>query len=143
MGIKFNTENISEINGILQSEPEIFEDSWLWRLQNPETRQSLVLTLYNNVELGGGSTGSLISVQSQHGYFELHDCTTFMTFEPDEVIFINSGKEEVSCLIIGKDGNCSLFSNINREIINSDFTNLHPAVLLSAMQLSLTENILP
>jgi hypothetical protein len=64
-----------------------------------------------------------------------------MIFEPEEVIFINQKDDLLSSLIIGKNCTCSLFSNINRHILNADFNTLDPSVLLAAMQLSLTESI--
>jgi hypothetical protein len=101
------------------------------------------LTIYNNVELGKNKKGTLLSVQTHHGYYELHDCQSFLVFEPDEVIFINANDTFVSSLIIGGRCTCSMYTNISRDILNSDFSKLDPAVLLSAMQLSLTESILP
>jgi hypothetical protein len=36
-----------------------------------------------------------------------------------------------------------MYANISRDVLGADFAELDPAVLLSAMQLSLTESILP
>jgi hypothetical protein len=58
------------------------------------------------------------------------------------VIFLQNTESKVSSLIIGKNSSCSLFSNISRDILGADFSELDPAVLLSAMQLSLTEGSL-
>jgi hypothetical protein len=66
-----------------------------------------------------------------------------MIFEPDEVIFIQATSDKVSSLIIGKNCSCSMYANISRDVLGADFAELDPAVLLSAMQLSLTESILP
>jgi hypothetical protein len=142
MGFSFTNEDIEQISTILSKSPKEFEKSWSWRFDNPETKQSLVITIYNNVKLGKESEGSLISVQSQHGYFELHDCRGYLVFEPDEIIFVQSTDDKVSSLIVGKQATCSMFTNISRDILNADFTTLDPTVLLSAMQLSLTETIL-
>jgi hypothetical protein len=65
-----------------------------------------------------------------------------MFFEPDEIIFIAHDNEFMSSLIIGKQCTCSLYSNISVKILKSDFADLHPAVLLSAMQLSIAESSL-
>jgi hypothetical protein len=142
MGFSFGKEDIEKISGILKSEPQVFESAWSWKLENKPAGQSLVFTLYNDVELGS-DRGSLVSVQTLHGYFELHGCTGYLVFEPDEIIFVQASKDKLASLIVGKECTCSMFSNISRSILSADFTALDPAVLLSAMQLSLTETLLP
>lgn len=142
MAYIFTNDDINSISNILQLESKPYQNAWSWQLKNNENNQSLLFTIYNNVELGSEHFGSLISVQTQHGYYELHDCSCFMIFEPDEIIFINDSSERVSCLIIGKNCTCSMYSNIDKKILNADFSALDPAVLLSAMQLSITEAVL-
>jgi len=142
MEYKFKEEDIKTISKVLNASCSVHEKSWTLQLSNPEAKQSLVLSIYNEVQLGHKFIGSLISVQTLHGYFELHDCIGYVTFEPDEIIFVQSSGENVSCMIIGKQCTCSLFTNIRKEILKTDFNSLDPAVLLSAMQLSLTESIL-
>ena len=143
MSYNFRDNDIKEISSVLDSKPEQLENQWSWKLSNDRTKQSLVFSIFNQVNLGKGKKGSLISVQTHHGYYELHDCIGFLTFEPDEVIFISSKKDAVSSMIIGKQCTCSMYSNISRDILKADFSSLDPAVLLSAMQLSITEEILP
>ncbi len=141
MSFFFNKEDVKKIEEVLEAQAQEVENSFSLRLSNPKTHQALSLTIFNEVKLGGDSVGTLISVQTNHGYFELHNCTNYMIFEPEEVIFINQKDEVLSSLIIGKNCTCSLFSNINKHILNSDFNALDPSVLLAAMQLSLTESI--
>jgi hypothetical protein len=142
MGFTFNIEDIDKISKILECSHEEFPDAWSWNLKNQDTKQAVIFTIYNRVKTGREKESNLISVQTLHGYFELHSCTGYILFEPDEVIFINSEPERVTCLIIGKQATCSLYSNIDREILNSDFSSLDSPVLMSAMQLSLVEEIL-
>ena len=143
MNFAFNEENIKEIASVLGAEVEQNGDSWNFQLHDSETKQSLAFFIYNNIDLGGGSVGTLVSVHTQHGYFEIHFCNGYMVFEPDEIIFFEAKPETVSCLIVGKQCTCSMFSNINRSLLKADFTALEAPVLLSAMQLSLTEDVLP
>lgn len=143
MNFRFSDENIKEIASILDAEVENKDDSWTFQLHDSETRQSLVFTIYNDIDLGAENKGTLVSVQTQHGYFEIHFCNGYMVFEPDEIIFFEAKPDTVSCLIVGKQCTCSMFSNINRSLLKADFTSLEAPVLLSAMQLSLTEDVLP
>lgn len=143
MNQNFTESDIKEISRILNSAPKHFENSWQWQIKKQDNSKPLVLSIYKDAALGDDKKGVIISVQTQHGFYELHDCSGFMLFDPDEVFFIKSEGEFVSSLIVGRQCTCSLYSGIRREILNSDFSKLEPAVLLSAMQLSITENSLP
>src|SRR6185295_4665620 len=142
MPLYFNQIDKDAISNVLNIEPVTFDGGWAWHLTNKEIKQKLVLTIYFKIDLGDDNIGSLISVQTQHGYFELHDCSNYIVFEPNEVIFLNSTSDKISSLIISSEGTCSLYANINKNILNSDFSELDPAILLSAMQLSLTEDLI-
>lgn len=143
MSYRFSEKDIEKISGIFGTEPDKTDEAWSWRLSNKNTGQSLVFNIHNDVDLGGGRSGGLLSAQTHHGYYELHECHGFVVFEPDEVIFVHYREGLVSSMIIGRQCTCSTYSNISRDILNADFAKLDPAVLLSAMQLSLTESILP
>ena len=143
MKFSFQLSDIKQISRLLGSKPTESESMWIWHMKNDETRQQQTVTLYNSVQLGKHKKGSLVIVQTKHGYFELHDCSGFVLFEPDEVIFISATSHKLSSLVIGRECTCSMFSPIRREILSADFSALDPAILMSAMQLSLTESILP
>lgn len=136
----FGNEDIKKISELLGVEPKSYENAWIWTLINDDYSKPLVFTLYSGIDIGSESEGALVSVQTMHGYYELHGVKSYMFFEPDEVIFISVEGEYMSSLIIGKECTCSLYSNISIKILNSDFSELHPAVLLSAMQLSIAES---
>ncbi len=135
----FSNDDILKISTILQINTKEFEGGWTWVMKSSDNSKPLVATLHNNVNLGNDVYGSLISVQTQYGYYELHNIEKYMFFEPDELIFISSTSEYLSCLTIGRQSVCSLFSTIKREILSEDISELDPAVLMAAMQLSITE----
>lgn len=140
MNFKFTDSDINNIENILNSNPKKFENSWQWQIKKADNTKPLVLSVHNNVKLGEGLEASMISVQTQHGFYELHNIDGYIIFEPDEIFFLKSYEETVSALIVGKECTCSLFSGVRKELLNSDFSELDPAVLLSAMQLSVTES---
>ena len=143
MAFSFSSDDIRRITETLGGEPQTSGEETSVRITNPASRQSLSVSIHNDVELGRDHRGALVVAQTQHGYFELHDCAGFMIFEPDEVIFISTNGEHISSIVVGRQCTCSMFVNIRREILTTDFTRLDPRVLMSAMQLSLTEEILP
>lgn len=144
MSFNFKNEDVDKISEILESNHKGSNDTWSWTLKNNETNQSVVFTIYNRTQLSPANeeTGVLVSVQTKHGYFELHGITGYLLFEPDEVIFVRAIDDKVSCLVIGSNSSCSLFSDINKSILKTNITELDPAILLAAMQLSLAESIL-
>ncbi len=142
MSYSFTDSEIQSIAATLGTEPKQLESSWYFQLSNPQTKQSLALSIHNNVQLGAEANGSIVTAQTQHGYFEIHDCTGFVVVEPDEVIFVSAQNGLVSSLVTGRSCTCSLFANIRADIITSDFAKLDASVLMAAMQLSLTESIL-
>jgi hypothetical protein len=149
MPFTFSPDDVRNIAQMLGQEPQVITelDEFLFNLSNTHTRQSLALTLANNVPLGeeGGSpfTGALVIAQTQHGYFELHNCTAFMVFEPDEIIFLSADGPTVSGMLVGKQCTCSMFVNVRRENLSANFAELDPRLLMSAMQLSVAEVALP
>lgn len=138
----FIQDDIEKISEILQVKAVQYENSWTWTLKNNSNNNVLILSIYNNIHYTNSLIGNLISVQTQYGYFEIHSCSHYITFEPDELIFIQDNDNTISCLIIGKEANCSMFSNIRKKLLSSDYTNLDAPLLLSAMQLSIVENII-
>lgn len=142
----FTPESIREISRILGVEAAyVAHDQggeYFFEIENEQTRQSLTLTLHNNVTLGeDGEIGTLVVVQTLFGYFELHDCRGFVVFEPDEIIFASGTAERFSGLVVGRQCTCSTFSNMRRSNLSADFTELDPRLLMSAMQMSLAETV--
>lgn len=83
----------------------------------------------------------LVSAQTIHGYFELHDVDRVVPVDPDEVIFVAESGDRINGLVVGRNATCSLFSHVERSTLSADFTTLHPSLLLAAMQLGLAESV--
>lgn len=139
MSLKISDEIVNNIDTTLGAKHKEFEGARTWTLRSPDNSKPLVFTIYDDVPLGD-ETGTLVSVQTRHGYYELHGVNSLMFFEPDEIILIKNDSSHLSCLIIGSGCTCSLYSNISTALLKSDITELHPAVLLAAMQLSITDS---
>lgn len=137
----FTPNDINSINSVFEVQAQNFGDSYTWTIKNNELQDKLILTLYTNILSPKGEIENLVSVTTQVGTFEIHNCNAFMIFEPDEVFFINSNPDTLSSLIIGKKGTASFYSNIDKSLLSKDITTLDNAYLLAAMQLSLTEFI--
>lgn len=136
---KITTKDIEVFDKLLKHKSECTENICVWKMVNEATEKPLVISLFKINEATGQST-NIVSAQTMHGYYELHNIIDYMVFEPDEIIFIAKDKEFLSCLIVGSNGSCSLFSNINRSILSTDFSKLPSSEILAAMQLAIVEN---
>lgn len=144
MGMKFKLQNndIELISKTLEVEIEKGENSFSWKQSNEESGQSLYVTIYNEAPVGKNENGVLVSVQSNHGYFELHDCTSFIDFENSEIIFLHSTEEKLTTLVLGKNCSCNMYANISKHLFEQDISELDNSVIMSFMQLSLTEGLI-
>lgn len=142
MTIPFSAQDIEAIARVLDISPTKQDSAWTWQMSNNATGQAQTIIVHESVDFGNDDTSSLIAVQTGHGYFELHGCTHVMLFEPDEVIFLRVDDVHVSSMVIGKNCTCSMFAPIKRELLRTDLILLDPAVLMSAMQMSIAESIL-
>ena len=88
------------------------------------------------------SMGFVLQGAALFDSYNVYENIVIGLYEHGEVIFVRAEEEKVSCLVIGSNSSCSLFSNIDKSILKSSITELDPAILLSAMQLSLAESII-
>lgn len=113
------------------------------RYEVGQNLKKLALEIYPNIRIGQ-KRGSLISVYTLAAHLQLHFCTGYVVSSLlGEITFVGESNGKLCGLTIEKDGGCSLYANVDREILSGDFTNLGPEVMLSGIALSLVEGILP
>lgn len=84
----------------------------------------------------------LVSVYTNNTHLQLQSCTGIIVSEMlEEVIFVSETEDLISGLIISKQGDCALYSNVDKKILRSDFSDLNSEKLLSAIALSVTEKM--
>ena len=133
-------QDIEAIEGVLGASERPDDRTWFWNLRDEATNRVLALTI-SVADLGDEQPSTVVSAQTYQGYVELHDVTAYLCIEPDEVMFIAKQGDRFSSLVVGKTSTCSQFGNIRASLIGKDLTELDPALLMAAMQLSLAESI--
>ncbi len=128
---------------MLGVEPEQKENVWTWKIVDQETKQMIFLSLFLAVQSTNDEKTNIVSIQNVNGYFELHNFKLIIPIEPNEIAFVSFDSSEISCMVVSKNCACSLYSNVDRSILNSNIAELDNALLLSAMQLALIEETLP
>jgi hypothetical protein len=142
MAFSLTGQDVETLSGLLGPAAESGPSSWFWNIRHEASGRVLALTISDNVALGSGATGIVVSAQTHQGYVELHDVVAMLPVEPDEVMFIARGESTFSSLVVGRTCTCSLFANIRADVVRADFSELDPVVLMAAAQLSLAESLL-
>ena len=137
--MNFHKEDIEKISNFYGIDYENYEDTYTLKISNQTQSNQIFLTIAN-IEEGITNLGNIISVQTSQGFFELHNCNNFLIFPPDEIFFISENEDKLSCLIVGRNSTCSLFSNIDISIFEQNIIDLPQPILLAAMQLSIIRN---
>jgi hypothetical protein len=137
---KADFDSISKILGV----PFVRDEQCLRLvLENPEEKRSLSLEIYPDIPIGKHQ-GNLISVYTLSTHLQLHFCSGYVVSDMlGEVTFVAECGGKLSGLIIERGAACSLYANLDSEILSGDFTQLGPEVMLSGIALSLTEHLLP
>ncbi len=114
-----------------------------YELKNNGAYRKLAIEIYPNIAIGN-RRGNLVSVYTPSTHLQLHFCSGFVVSSMlNEVTFIGEHQGRLSGLTIEKEGGCSLYANVDRQMLSGDFTRLGPEVMLSGIALSLIETILP
>ena len=143
MALTFAQSDADTIGKTLAAERVTFEkDHYRLRIANQEDKRILVLEIYPEVDLGK-TRGMLIVVYTGNSHMQLHNCTGYVVSEElGEVTFVSETPQRLSGLVVERGASCSLYSELNRSLISSDFTKLGVEVMLSGVALSLAEEIL-
>jgi hypothetical protein len=140
---EFTKKDFIQVAHVLGVRPKQIGKSVRFEVDNKLTKRKLAVEIYPGIDIGHRK-GNLISVYTPTAHLQLHFCTGFVISKMlGEITFIGEAHGKLSGLTIEKEGGCSLYANVDRELLSGDFTQLGPEVMMSGIALSLTETILP
>lgn len=143
MNTVFSEKDIKKIAKTLGVEPKFKSNNYRFELYNEERGNKLSVEIYPDLQIGS-KKGNLISVYAPSAHLQLHFCTGYVVSDMlGEVTFIGESGGKLSGLIIEKEAGCSLYTNVDRELVSGDFSKLGPEIMLSSVALSLVDDILP
>jgi hypothetical protein len=143
MALTFSKADFDAISKVLGAPFVSSEQCLRLVLENPEEKRKLSLEIYPDIPIGKRQ-GNLISVYTLAAHLQLHFCSGYVVSDMlGEVTFVGECDGKLSGLIVEKGAACSLYANLDAEILSGDFTQLGPEVMLSGIALSLTEHLLP
>ncbi len=142
MAFRFTKTDIDTISRILGVTPKHKGNNVRFELGKRPHQRPLTVEIYPDLAIGK-RRGNLVSVYTPSAHLQLHFCTGYVVSKLlNEVTFVSEQDRKVSGIIIEREGGCSLYANVDRDILSGDFTRLGPEVMLSGIALSLSETVL-
>lgn len=143
MSFEFTPRDFKAIEKVLGGEFRQVDQCCRMVIENKAEKRKLSLEIYSDIPIGNRQ-GNLISVYTASTHLQLHFCSGYVVSDMlGEVTFVAECGDKLSGLIIEKGAGCSLYSNVDADILSGDFTQLGPEVMLSGIALSLVETVLP
>lgn len=132
----FDKDVVDGIGKLLGNPMQETENGWKINLVSKLKKTEISLEIFPEPD-----GNALISVYTENSHLQLQDCNAVILSDMlSEVIFISEYLEKISGLIISMQGDCSLYSNVNKKIVSSDLSELTSEKLIAAVALSLTDN---
>ncbi|MGB2869665.1 MAG: hypothetical protein WBD36_14510 [Bacteroidota bacterium] len=143
MAFAFTEKDVRKIGLVLAAHPKHLGSNYRFEIPSKNQTRKLALEIYSNIDIGKRK-GNLVSVYTPNAHLQLHFCTGYVVSKMlGEVTFVGESDGKLSGLTVEREGGCSIYANVDREILSGDFTTLGPEVMLSGIALSLTETVLP
>lgn len=143
MSFEFKETDIRKLSQVLGVPPKHRGSNYRFEIEQKSLNRKLALEIYPNIHIGKRK-GNLISIYTPTAHLQLHFCTGYVVSKLlGEITFVAESNGKLSGLTVEREGGCSLYANVDREILSGDFTTLGPEVMLSGIALSLTESVLP
>lgn len=130
-------EDIKKIENLFSEKFQINEGSFLINIRSEKANSGISVEIFpENDEL------YLISVYTNNTHLQLQSCNSITVSEMlEEIIFIADSGQTISGLIVSRQGDCALYSNVEKKILKTDFSELNSEKLLAAIALSITETV--
>jgi hypothetical protein len=136
-----NKDIIAGIEKLFDTSFKSAENSIILDIKNVQTNFRIHLEMFvDNSE--NDEDNYLISVYTNNCHLQLQNCKRIIISQMlEEIIFISETETKLSGLIVSRKGDCALYSNVNKDVLSKDFAELNSEKLLSAVALSVSEEI--
>ncbi|MFU8812036.1 MAG: hypothetical protein ACNA78_03655 [Balneolaceae bacterium] len=137
---EFTKDNIDAICEVLGARPkQLGNDVYRIEIENKEENCKLALEIHLGLKVDGNAM-NMVSVYSGSTFIQLHNCTAFVASSLlQQVTFFGKFGGHTSGLIVEKSVGCSMYANVNDDVLTGDFTSLPEDLMMCGVALSLTE----
>ncbi|MBS1518706.1 MAG: hypothetical protein JSS91_11520 [Bacteroidetes bacterium] len=135
---QLSDENLGKIEKLFSAKLIRTDNTFTLNIAHKNINSNICLEIYPEE-----NDKCLISVYTNNTHLQLQSCSNMIISDMlEEVIFISETDEYISGLIVSKSGDCSMYSNVSRKVLKTDFSELNSEKLLSAIALSISETII-
>ncbi|MDA1027647.1 MAG: hypothetical protein O3B41_01155 [Bacteroidetes bacterium] len=145
MSFSFSDADIERIEEVLGVKAKKDETLARFELADKKSGRRITLEIHRIVKTQGLSSGestSLVSVYAASSFLQLQGCTGFWgSKDLGEVIFVARSGETANGLVVEREAGCSIYANVDTNLLSTDFTLLAPELIMSSLALSITEDL--
>lgn len=141
INFEFNLDRAQEIAEVLGVPFKQTSDVIRFEVQDEVSGRKLALEIHMGLEVDGKKT-NLVSVYSSSTFLQLHNCTGIIASELlEQVTFFGKNGVQTTGLIVEKSAGCSIYANVDEQLLKGDFTRLPTEVMMCSVALSLTDSL--
>ena len=145
MSFSFTDEDIERIETVLGVKAKTDASLARFELADKSSGRRITLEIHSDVKTKGltsGGSTTLVSVYAASSFLQLQGCTGFWGSQDlGEVIFVARSGETANGLVVEREAGCSLYANVDTNLLSTDFTQLAPELIMSSLALSVTEDL--
>lgn len=132
----FNVKSFDDFENLFNVKPVKSGKSVSFNLLNQQKKTEISIEI-----IAESDDNALVSVYTENAHLQLQNAKYFLISEMlSEAIFISETEDMISGLIVSSQGDCSLYSNVSKNILKGDFADLSSEKLIAAVALSLAES---
>lgn len=146
MAFDFSDEDLDRIATVLGVSMKEDGTTARYELTDDSSGRRIVLEINRAVSLPPSiaqrQPGNLVSVYAPSSFLQLQGCTGFIASkELGEVIFFARKEGTANGLVIEREAGCSLYANVDEDLLSADFTKLSPELVMGSVALSMSEEL--
>jgi len=135
--LQIKEEDLKQIEILFSEKFQKTESSLVINIKNERINSNICVEIFPEKD-----SSYLISVYTNNTHLQLQSCTNLIVSGMlEEIIFFSETETSISGLIVSKQGDCALYSNVDKKILRSDFSELNSEKLLAAVALSISETV--
>ncbi len=145
MSFSFTDADIERIETVLGVKAKTDASLARFELADKSSGRRITLEIHRDVKTKGltsGGSTTLVSVYAASSFLQLQGCTgVWGSQDLGEVIFVARSGETANGLVVEREAGCSLYANVDTNLLSTDFTQLAPELIMSSLALSVTEDL--
>ena len=145
MPFSFSDADIERIETILGVTAKKDDSMARFELSDEDSGRRITLEIHRKVSSPGLTESdftNLVSVYAPASFLQLQGCTGFKGSEDlGEILFVARSGDTANGLVVERHAGCSLYANVDTNLLSTDFTQLAPELIMSSVALSITEDL--